>query len=159
MEEKLIEKTISAMNKPSVKMISATLMGVLLAAELGQEASNKKIESILPLLRKYSNELPNPLNTVFSVNLLVWSMPDNIRSGFFNESDLSFEGLIKTIQDGANEWHTICREKGMDGKSIQPLFSALKEIIEAMLGEDINEETMAHDILMLQDSFMESFDY
>lgn len=159
MSDESAEAIVEVFKMPRCKMISATLMAPLVGEKMDQAKANEKMESIRPLLGKFSTELLPPLNHMFSVNLVVWAMPDKIRSGFFIGDDLSLNGLVKIITDGANEWHRTCRENNLDGKSIRPLFAALKEIIEELFDHDIKKKSWPAQFMKLQDDFLESFDY
>lgn len=159
MEETDVDAILESFKRPCCKMISATLMGALIGSGVNQQDANKRMESILPLLGKHSKELSSPLNSMFSVNLIVWCMPENIRSGFFADDDLSLNGLVKVVQDGANEWHRVCSDKGISEKTIVPLFFALKEILAELFDKKINKKSMASQFIKLQDNLIESFDW
>ena len=153
------EAVIETFKKPRCKMISAVLMGALIGEGIGHAAATKQMESIRPLLGKFSTELSEPLSKMFAVNLLVWAMPEEARGGFFAGDDLSLNGLAKMVGDGANDWRKLCREENIAPKTIRPLFAALKEILDELFDHRIKKKSWPQQFKDLLDDFMESFEF
>lgn len=152
-----VENLIKAMNSNACKMVSATLMAALVGSDLPQEESNKKMESLLPKMAAYSTSLSGHPKTVFSVNFLVWSFPDNIRSGFFKNEDLTWAGLVGVIQAGMNEWLEISKNKNIPLSEIAPLFVALKELLLNLFEGEDSQRPVVTKLVAIQDHYIQYF--
>lgn len=157
MEDKDVDNLIAAMKSNSCKMVSATLMAALVGAGLAQNEANKKMEAILPELGKYSTSLSGLPATVFSVNFLVWSLPDTIRSGFFRSEDLTWPGLVGAIQSGAEEWQEICKNQNVPLSEIAPLFTAMKVLLNKLFESQGQQPEVVGKLIAIQDHFLKTF--
>lgn len=158
MDEQTVEKLIDAMKRPTCKMVSLLMMSALASTGIEQKELNDKIESIGPFLGKLSNESEQPFGAIFSTNMIVWALPEDIRSGFFAGDDLSLEGMMEIAQTGINDWHEVVRNGNVEVEDVQNFFRGIKELLIELVGDLAHENAFVTQIISVQDRVIESFE-
>jgi hypothetical protein len=142
-EKEIILAMINEMEQPKFNMISTLLMGVLLETGLPQQELNSRIESILPDFDNLSRERPAPFSTAFTTNLFVWSLPNELKGGFFSGLDLSQVGLLKTVKQGVNDWHYMLSNNEINQSDLLQFYKDLSLILtKACAGHEASTETI-----------------
>lgn len=130
-------------------------MACLLAAKTSQEATNQKLQQIIPMLELASEEMAPPFNIVCITNTQFLKLSEEEKL-VITGGNPTLASLLEKAGDGVEEWAKQIQEENVTAAGVTQLLELVKKITDILVADHC-ELPLVKQVLNAQEGIINFF--
>lgn len=134
-----VESIVRVLRAPQGRILLAAMVGVVRWMPVAPARRAVLLRSVVPELAEYARQATRedncPAKTVFYATLSALALPSDPMVLFFKKNELSGQGLLSLLQDGAEAWAALAQRGAATHRQMHSFYGWMVRLLSALAAE------------------------